>query len=243
MQTPFGMNFTVDGRDLEKFVKQGVSQELQTMLRRVVPELTHRAQEMVAEAIESSPEWRQLLDVGSGDNVTLREHFGLADPYPVLKRIVQAVQNGIVVEVAPPAGNSLGSITVRILPGDYAAVLNVEGAEYISQGRFRRARQSNRVFYPNESHPYTYVIPWLRWLLLGGSGIILIETEINTKATARESSRTGRAIMVHPTKRPPQGWRVPTEYAGTEDDNWLTRALRDARVGEKIQELIKRAFS
>lgn len=244
MQTQFGMDFTIDASKLDAFVRKQLTEQLQLRLNQMKRNLLFEAKVMVAGAIESSPEWRSLQEVGSGSNVTLREHFGLADPGPVLKRIVKAVQDGIVVDIGAPAGSSLGSIVVRILPGDYTAVLAVEGAEYTSQGRFRRGRLNPRkIFHPNESHPYTYVIPWLRWLLLEGPGLILVDAEINTKAGSRAASRTGRAIMVHPTQRPSEGWHVPAEFAGTAEDNWLTRALRDAQVGDRIIEMIQKAVS
>ena len=239
----FNFELRLNEGELEKLLEKEVVTQVQQLLEKIKPRIQEGAQTYVGEAIVASPEYTSLSTTGAGDNVTLREHFGLADPGPVLQRIVAAVQQGIVTELLSPTTASLGGIVVRILPNDYTAVLSVEGAEYVSQGRFRRSRGGRKIFHANESHPLTYKIPWLRWLLVEGAGIILAESEINTRAKFRVTSRTGRAIMVHPQARAVQGWGVPAQYAGTTDNNWLTRALADYQVGEKIISLFRKLLT
>ena len=220
MAGDFYADVFIHDKHLQHGLEKALAGELQKFFLRLKPQIQDAVCQMVADAITNSPEWKSLQEVGSGDSsssITLREHFGLANPGPVLQGIVQAVQDGIEVDVVPPAAGHLGGFRVRILPKDYARELAVPGAEYES-----------------DSKKGTYVIPWLRWLLIGGAGLLIVHAEINATRKSRAASRTGRAIMVTRTKTPSKGWRVPAEFAGTAENNWLTRALDDHRVAEKI---------
>lgn len=63
-------------------------------------------------------------------------------------------------------------------------------------------------------------MPWLEWLLLRGNSVIITGHKILFRESA--FSRSGYAIM---TKAKTGVWRVPSEYSGTETDNWITRAM------------------
>ena len=65
-------------------------------------------------------------------------------------------------------------------------------------------------------------LEWLRWLLKEGNAVIVSQYDFAFKST--RSSRTGLGIMV---KKRGGGWKVPSQYAGTDDDNFATRALAD----------------
>jgi hypothetical protein len=64
------------------------------------------------------------------------------------------------------------------------------------------------------------VVPWLQWLLLDGSKILIRDYAVQFGPNSR--SRTGNAIMISSEK---QNWRVPSEFAGTVNNNWITRAI------------------
>lgn len=218
----FTCNVQIDDKQLERLLNKAVAQEVQQFFRKVKPQIEDGSRQYIAEAIQASPEWQSLLQNGSGERISLREHFGIVNPAPVLSKIVKSVQDGVKVEPLPPSGNILGGFIVRILPMDYAAELQVEGAKYTS----------------TNAKGVSYDIPWLKWLLVGGAGILVVESQIIADRE-RAGSRTGRAVMVTPTKKPSQGWRVPTEFAGTAENNWLTRALADNNVGSRICDLFR----
>ena len=72
-------------------------------------------------------------------------------------------------------------------------------------------------------------LPWLHWLLMrGGSPII-----IGFRYKADGGGRTGGGIMI-----PGGVFRIPLEYSGTVDDNFITRAL----AGKEQEEEITRIF-
>lgn len=67
-----------------------------------------------------------------------------------------------------------------------------------------------------------YQLPWLQWLLLKGNSSIV--ENYSVKIGSNTNSRTGNAIMVASG----QNWRVPTEFTGTKENNWTTRAISAA---------------
>jgi hypothetical protein len=64
------------------------------------------------------------------------------------------------------------------------------------------------------------IIPWLRWLLLEGGKILVRNYKVKYGPNPR--SRTDNAIMIESSS---QHWRVPAEFAGTIQNNWVTRCI------------------
>jgi len=69
-------------------------------------------------------------------------------------------------------------------------------------------------------------------LLLYGGQIIVRNYRV--KMGSNRASRTGMAIMV---ESPGDSWRVPPEFAGTSNNNWVTRAL--SKIDDKILDIIQ----
>lgn len=194
----------LDQADFEKqFLKQA-GEYVYAGLVRLAPKVRIDIQDAVEQAVRSSPEYKSLL---GGD---LQKIFGIADPQPVLEAIVGGMRNGVQVSVTPPAGEILGGLKVEILREDLSDVLGVDGSSYVSYSVKRNTET---------------VVPWLEWLLLAGDRIILTDWEVHTKEGSYVNTRTGRAVMVQPSRRGSRGFRVPPEFSGTVDSNWLTRSL------------------
>lgn len=104
-------------------------------------------------------------------------------------------------------------MVVEILSDDVFSILDNAGASYTSNGS---------------------VIPWLEWLLTQGDSVIISSYHIDF-SKPRESSRTGSAIML-----PRGSWRVPSEFSGTIEDNWITRAIN--KVSGNILRVIQDEF-
>lgn len=71
---------------------------------------------------------------------------------------------------------------------------------------------------------------WLEWMLLRGDEIIVVGYEYNPKTGI---GRTGLGNMV-----PGNGFRVPPQYSGTKDNNFITRAL----IGPEQEKDITKIF-
>ena len=73
---------------------------------------------------------------------------------------------------------------------------------------------------------------WLRWLLLEGYKVLVVGFHF------RFQPGRGRSQLGYMRKG--GFWRVPPEYAGTADDNFVTRALRNPANERQIQSIFER---
>lgn len=210
------LNITVRVNDITQVTK-GVMTSLRNSLRERLPGEARGVREDLL--VQLFDHMRSTSTVNSVLHGELRENFGLADPDGAIDDVLFAVAEGVRVNVKPGRGNSLGGLEAMLLPDGLAPALSSRGASYQSNGN---------------------LIPWLEWLLMGGSGIILADVQMDTSRATRKASRTGRAIMVRPTKKPSRGWGVPAQWAGSSDDNFLTRALEGFAV--KAQDLLSDAI-
>lgn len=168
--------------------------------------------QIIRQAIVSSPEYQSLL---SGE---LRYEFGIPDPGPKLAGLIDIWANNISYTKMNPTikGDKIKAFfsanTIRI---DYADVLYTDYALVVDGAR-------------------GYSLPWLEWLLLEGNKTIIDNYEVILGAS--KYSRTGNALM----KSSNQSWKVPSAYAGTASDNWITRAIDS--VSDNIENLLNKAF-
>ena len=81
-----------------------------------------------------------------------------------------------------------------------------------------------------------YDVDWLKWLLESGTSAVVLEYDYFENDRTRNSrwSRTGTGFM---REREGKSWGFYEPYAGTQDDNWITRAInRTANETQKILE-------
>ena len=86
-----------------------------------------------------------------------------------------------------------------------------------------------------EAKQYTnkgQALDWLDWLLLQGDKTIIRDYQVEFNVGGR--SRTGLAVM---TMKPKSKWGVPSQYAGTINNNWITRAI-DAIQDSTVEDII-----
>lgn len=191
-----------------------VASRLTQSFQRAVPRIQSRISEAAAEALRSSPEYSSLL------NDRLRGELGVIDAAPVLEQVVANIQQGILVTNlgVRRSGEALeGGLKIEAIKGDYSEVLGVSGASFTSEGGFE--------------------IPWLRWLTLEGDRVLIGDFHFSAGFSPR--SRTGLGVMARKGT-----WRVPPEFAGDAEDNWITRAFIASidQFASILQEEIERSL-
>lgn len=105
------------------------------------------------------------------------------------------------------------NVTVDIVQDSFRAALDLEDATQITE--------------KGEE------LPWLHWLLFEGNRIIISDHRFKPIVGA---GRSNLGIMVQ------KGfWRVPSQYSGTHQSNWITRALEEdmSRVGDRINKILE----
>jgi len=158
---------------------------------------------MIENSIMAQPEYESLVN----STGVLRTELGLSDADSRLMSLLRVLMRSVNVAITPArvVGNSVtGQIVITAVPGDFADLLSSPAASYTTDKGA--------------------VIPWLEWLLLKGDTILIATHKTVYDPKKAGVSRTGHDIML-PSD---EGWRVPPEFSGTINNNFITRAVNDA---------------
>lgn len=167
---------------------------------------------LVMNALTNAEEYSALI------GGQLQYEFGIPDPVNKLDEILRVWSNNVVIQYNAPiiAGSQLkSSFSFSIIRSDFSDVLSTDGAFVIDNLR-------------------GYQLPWLEWLLLEGNKIIIPKQEV--VIGPNKFSRTGYAVMRQSNK----SWRVPSQFAGTINNNWITRAIDSSE--SEINNFLTKAF-
>ena len=170
-------------------------------------------QNLVIGAIQTSPEYQSM--VGG----ILQAELGIPDPVSRLSRLLDIwIANTRVSFSAPVASGSKinGQLKIEMIKADLSDV-NGSDISFVIDANTGKS------------------VYWLEWLTLAGDKTIIKNYDVILGPNRR--SRTGFAIM-----RQVAGgrWKVPSEFAGTINNNWITRSIDS--VADKIENLLERAF-
>lgn len=166
---------------------------------------------IVRNAIVSSPEYISLI---SGQ---LKYELGIIDGAIKVEGLLNIWMSNIEYIYDPPSivNNRIKSkFSASLIRADLSDVLYTEYAQMTDNMR-------------------GYSLPWLEWLLLNGTIVLVNNYEVILGPN--KYSRTGYGIM-----SPGGGWSVPSQFAGTTDDNWITRSIDVA--SEEVNSLLQKAF-
>tara|TARA_Y100001963_G_scaffold32832_1_gene45625 strand:+ start:6244 stop:6897 length:654 start_codon:yes stop_codon:yes gene_type:complete len=135
----------------------------------------------------------------SMDGGVLQEEFGLVSGAHGMDQIIMGIINSSNMIIREPkiSGNRItGSMRIESVPLDLSEFHDI--AQQVTEKGQR--------------------LPWFKWLTTLGDAIIVRDFEV--QAGFPKSSRTGDKIMVKGS-----GWRVPPEHAGSEGNNFITKAV------------------
>jgi hypothetical protein len=185
-----------------------VAEELKATLDRTISQLIRKIRPSLVVYIENKlrkdpNNTYYSLDVGE-----LKRDFGFRLGENVGERVVKEISRSIEFTKLGPTSASLGGVRLQLLKGGIEFLLDKDFGAYDSNGN---------------------TVDWLRWLLTAGDTIVVADYQVmKEKGTPLRGSRSGYALMVSP--RMSKGFRVDPNHSGTEDDNWITRALAATEI-------------
>ena len=204
----------------DNIIERKMLEALVRAINKNLNRIANKTQKEIGELIA-----RYILDSEIADQLrtgnTLAAHFGLrpGQGESAVDQIATTIQTSIKVRPmkAQRQGKQIkGGFEVGFLREDLVATLNSLAIANI---------------YSNDGSP----LPWLDWLLTRGDDIIVTGHSI----TFSDDGRSGLAVMVQDNSG---FWRVPPEYSGTEENNWLTREIvRNSReLSKQIGNIFRR---
>ena len=190
-----------------------LTSEINEHMRGIDNNITALIRPLVTEAIMSCYEMNSLLG-GS-----LQGHLGLRpgdNDYAVFA-ITQAVSNATYATWTPVQNKKPGRLEILVQPDNFANLLSLRAGVNVA----------------THKTDGEYEMEWLDWLLTLGDTPIVKGFEYQRDPTGR----SGIGIM---KKKDGVSWRVPPEFAGTLDDNFVTRALDQPFIEREITTILKK---
>lgn len=205
----FSLKLLDKNNDLNKIILENIKSHIEKVINKSLPDIENSIKTLVKNALMSEPEY------GSLKAGTLRAELGISNPEDV-DRVVEAMLNTLEIKINPIkiTGNGLnGGFVLRMIKSDdINGIINQDISNVIDSER-------------------GYSLPWLEWLLFRGNQTIIQNYSVNYTNSPR--SRSGMALMIKSTGN----WRVPSNFSGTESDNWTTRAIN--KIDQQIENIIK----
>lgn len=182
--------------------EQVLTKALQDMLRGQIKDVVRQNRKSVInifyQALINSETYAALMD-----NWGLQGDLGVYPEYVI--QTTKLISEMINIETMPPRSRDLGGIRVTLVRDNLEPILNSPLAQY----------ETNK----------GVTIPWLEWLLTAGSNVLVADYSVGAELNPGRYSRTEALIMF-----PHNGgnFSISPAYAGTINDNWITRAANAA---------------
>lgn len=181
----------------EKGMQKEILKAMRSHLRKnFKAEAKHFSNFVSAHILDAINESPTVKSLESG---TLREELGLVNGAHAMQQIALGIINSNTLTMQSPIIRS-NRISARIKLE--AIPLNLSQFNDIANQVTEKGQQ----------------LPWFQWLTTGGDAIIVRDFKVSAGFPA--SSRTGDKIMVKGG-----GWRVPPEHAGSQTNNFITKAV------------------
>ena len=194
-----------------------VAPKVDKILVKAKPAIQNRISNLLRIAISSSPTIRSLKDG------QLQVDFGLTSDAAsaATNDIVNAVLSSVNVFFKKSRrGKTLGSLVLQIDPATISTAVETSSmGSYFSNGN---------------------KITWLNWLMTRGTEVVVEGFEVVSTIDYDDRSRSGGGFMLSTGGI----FRVAPEFAGTEGDNFITRAIiaNGPNIRRIIQEEFQRLF-
>lgn len=206
----FSVNLIESDSDIKNKILTEIKVVLQQAIVKSIPSIRQLISTKIKNALMNEPEYQSLI------NGKLKGEFGLPNASQKVNEVLGIWTNNIKITANPVTivGSRIkGGFKLDMIDSTYSDVLANDGAIVVDGVS-------------------GVVLPWLEWLLLYGNKIIVKNYEVQFGANPR--SRSGMALMMSSKNN----WRVPSEFAGTSTNNWVTRAID--RVDDSILDIIQK---
>lgn len=201
-----------DDREIQKRIHQAIADSVNKTVTKNGKRAEKLLHRLIPTWIRSQPEIISLLS--EQDPTSLNAQFGLTPGQgaTVLDEIVEAVIQATSFKLERVNKNLNGGVKIEIQPRDFNNVISSSNA---------------LVNYPFAN------LNFLDWLLLKGDTTIVVGHQYTISPG---KGRSGSGIMVKGG-----AWRVPPEFSGTADNNFITRAFmgREKALSDLLQQIFR----
>jgi len=196
---------------IEKKINEAISKELNRFIKKNSRRATERIKMALDGWVTSQPEILSLTSEGVIGE--LNAQFGLLPGQGALASadIINSILTTLEVKIRPIDKKLRGGVDFNIQSSGLQNLLNIPSGFVITD---------------------SFPLHWLNWLLTEGTKTIVYGYSYNPDKSGRSGGGTMESGGV---------WRVPPQYAGSQKDNFITRALagRDKELSLILQDIFK----
>lgn len=195
-------------KDVLKIVLDNACKIIDAAISKAIPNIEKEVKRRIAGSIRVQPEYSSII------NGQLMGELGLIDGQNRLERIINIWVDSLVVKkrVTRRSGDKItGGFRIEAINADYSDVISREEAVLITE-------KGTNLF-------------WLQWLLTEGDKKIILDYKIVRNP---RRSRTNTVIMKGDSTT---SWGIPAEFAGTINNNFVTRAMNS--IIPEMEELME----
>ena len=194
-------------------INQALVNDINMYLVRRSKSIENKCKNLVSKWISAQPEIESLT---SGLPSSLAGQFGLIPGSEsfAIKDIIESVENSISLTLQKFDNKLNGGLYIYFQPSNFANLLGLS---------------SGHTFYRDGD------LHWMDWLLNQGDRIIVVNYSYNPQ-TGVGRSKLGNMVNSG-------SFRVPPEFSGTPDDNFITRALIGRKQESEIFNIIMKELS
>jgi len=199
-------------RTIKSKIHKAIKEEINKLINRNKDSVVRDLRDSIGVWIRVQPEISSLLADGQFDSLNAQFGLPVGSASAAVNQIVNSTLSSLRVNVKPLNDKLKGGIEFNFQNTDYMNLLG------LGVGHIRTELGAD--------------LHWLDWLLIQGDTTIVKGYEYSPGNKGRSMGgymNTGNA------------WRVPPEYSGTKDNNFITRAFvnRDAEIENILKRLLK----
>jgi len=204
------LNLLESDRIISKYILDSIAKQLNSKLPSLFDKAQDSIKEIVINSIKNQPEYSSLL------GGQLQYEFGILDPQSRLDAILNILQNSMIASLDKIQINGSllkGGFKIEFIKSNYSDILSLPESYFITEKGSK--------------------LEWLNWLLLQGDNSIVLGYSFILGGF--KFSRTGGGIM---TTNESGLWKVPSQFSGTQDNNWIIRGILSC--SDEIQQLLNK---
>jgi len=208
--------------DFEKYIMRAIEKQMDKAVNKSIKIIQSKARPIIESAISQCDEMQALL---SGP---LRGELGLSSSAAknAVDNISEAIGQAIsFTNTSSKTKKGTGGLEVHFQPMSFLNVLSLSDGSYSYR---KRATLWGQIVSANVQ------IDWLNWLLLKGDSVIVSNFTFKPQVG---KGRSGEGKM-----QKGGSWRISPSYAGTAQDNFITRALQSQTTVKEISKVIQDAI-
>lgn len=205
---------------IQKQIEKIILRQVYEKLKRIAPLIRQDIIDVNLELWKSTETYNSLL---YGD-LTHELGFPEGQAQRMVDAILDRISESIAVVPRLPRRKNTGN---QMVMGFRIVTKSLPGIEDMPEAEIDTGKDTVGTDFANDFAAFgataiSRKLPWVNWLLFRGNQYIIFNYEY--VPIASERSRSGKGLMVYDDS---ENWKVPGEFSGTRNSNWITRTLTE----------------